>query len=142
MMCYTMNLTLQFMAYGEIENLDSTSRVAKLIDLVKQQKIILLEGRLSKEEEIELIKMTMEQIDESFKGVEIGTIEPSTKKSDAFFAHLKSNFIDMLLGDRRGITIIGPASVVKEIKQDPEKIQLFTQDKHSMRIPVANRKRR
>lgn len=130
------------MSYREIEPLDSLSRVTKLIDLVKQQKIVLLEGRLTKEEEIELIKTTMEQIDDSFKGVEIGTIEPTTKKSDAFFAHIKNNFIDILLGDRRGITIIGPASVVKEIKQDPEKIQLFTQDKHNMRIPVAGRKKR
>lgn len=136
-----MNLTLQFMSYREIEPLDSLSRVTKLIDLVKQQKIILLEGRLTKEEEIELIKTTMEQIDDSFKGLEIGTIEPTTKKSTAFFEHVKHNFIDMLLGDRRGITIIGPASIVKEIKQDPEKIQLFTQDKHSMRIPAAGRKK-
>ena len=34
----------------------------------------------------------------------------------------------MLLGDREGITIIGPASVVKEIRRDPNKIQLFTFD--------------
>jgi hypothetical protein len=32
----------------------------------------------------------------------------------------------MVLGDRRGMTIIGPANVVQEIKQDPDKIQLFT----------------
>jgi len=33
----------------------------------------------------------------------------------------------LLLGNRSGLTIIGPANVVKEIKQDPDKIQLFTQ---------------
>ena len=34
----------------------------------------------------------------------------------------------MLLGNRQGLTIIGPASIVKEIKQDPDKIQLLTKD--------------
>jgi hypothetical protein len=33
----------------------------------------------------------------------------------------------MLVGDRLGVTIIGPASIVREIKQDPEKIQVFTE---------------
>jgi len=35
-------------------------------------------------------------------------------------------FINLLLGDRNGITIIGPASIVKEIKKDPNKIELLT----------------
>jgi hypothetical protein len=34
--------------------------------------------------------------------------------------------VSMLMGNRQGMTIIGPASIVKQIKQDPEKIQVFT----------------
>lgn len=145
-----MNLTLQFMTYSELEDLTSLSRVQRLIDLVKQNKIVLLEGRLRKEEEIDLIKTTMEQIDEKFKGVEIGTIEPSQKKEISFLASLKDNVADLLFGERRGITIIGPASVVREIKQDPEKIQLFTHSgagdvrkfKASSKLSVSRKKRR
>jgi hypothetical protein len=44
------------------------------------------------------------------------------------FKRFRQVFINMILGDRRGLTIIGPANIVKEIKQDPEKIQLFTKD--------------
>lgn len=138
-----MNLTLQFMSYAEIEPLESSQRITKLIDLAKQNKIILLEGHLTKEEEIDLIKATMEQIDERFKGVEIGTIEPTNKKNSAFLNAMKNNFIDMLLGDRRGITIIGPASIVKEIKQDPEKIQLFANvDASGKKAVFSQRKKR
>ena len=42
---------------------------------------------------------------------------------------LKENLLNVLLGDRVGLTIIGPATLVKEIKQDPNKIQLMLQEK-------------
>lgn len=136
-----MNLTLQFMSHTEIETLSSQVRIKKLIDLVKQNKIVLLEGKLKKEEEIDLIKATMEQINENFKGIEIGSIEPTNKRNVNFLTSFRSNMIDMLLGDRRGITIIGPASIVREIKQDPEKIQLFTQAARSGKsVKVSSRK--
>lgn len=119
-------LTLQYMPYTEIEALPSEERVGKILDIVKKNRILLLEGRLKKEEETELIKQTMEAIDESFKGIEIGTIDPAAKESAAFLEKIKKNMVNMLIGDRLGMTIIGPASIVKEIKQDPEKIQVFT----------------
>lgn len=137
-----MGLTLQFMSHSEIEALPSAKRIKKLIDLVKQEKIILLEGRLTKAEEIDLITVTMQQIDENFKGIEIGSIEPNDSKNARFFSALKTNMINMLLGERRGITIIGPAAIVKEIKQDPEKIQLFTQAAKKGKSISSSKKKR
>ncbi|MBN2458065.1 DUF2073 domain-containing protein [Candidatus Woesearchaeota archaeon] len=119
-------LTLQFVPYNEIENISSANRVKKLLKIVKENKIVLLEGRLKKQEEAELIKSTMEQIDESFKGIELGVLHQD-RKDMPFFNKLKKNLVQLLLGDRQGLTIIGPATIVKEIKQDPDKIQLFTE---------------
>ena len=118
-------LTLQFIPYGEIEELGSARRVKKLVDIVKENKIVLLEGRLKKEEEADLIAIAMEEIDQKFKGIELAVINPE-KKDQTFFRGVKTNFVNLLLGDRQGFTIIGPAAVVKEIKKDPDKIQLFT----------------
>ncbi len=120
-------LTLQYMPYAEIEQLASEARVGKILDLVKKNRIVLLEGRLKKEEETELIKQTMESIDDNFKGVEIGTIDPAARESAAFFTKIKKSMVNMLVGDRLGVTIIEPSSIVREIKQDPEKIQVFTE---------------
>ncbi len=122
-----MNLTLQFVPYVEIESLSSIKRIQKLLRIVKNNKIILLEGRLRSHEETELIRRTMEDIDEKFKGIELSVINPENK-DDPFFKKVRSVFINLLLGNRKGFTIIGPASIIKEIKQDPDKIQLFTQD--------------
>ncbi len=121
-------ITLQFVPYFEVADLPSAKKVKKLLSIVREDKIILLEGRLSKQEETELIKKTMELIDDKFKGIELGVIYPDKKDADFFF-RLKKNLINMLLGDRHGLTIIGPATIVKEIKQDPDKIQLYTEAK-------------
>ena len=121
-------LTLQFMPYDQIANISSDKRISKLLKIVKDNKILMLEGRLRKEEEAELIKRTMEEIDEDFKGIELGVVFPQ-EKDVAFFEKVRSNMVNLLLGNRRGFTIIGPATIVKEIKQDPNKIQLFTQGK-------------
>lgn len=120
-------LTLQFVPYSDIDALSSAKRVNKLIDIVMQNKIVLLEGRLKKEEEKDLIEITMEKIDKKFKGIELAVIDPELKDV-AFLKKLKDGFVGMLLGDRRGFTIIGPASIVTEIKKDPEQIELLTKD--------------
>ena len=121
-----MGLTLQFVPYSEIDQLSSLGRIKKLLALAKQHKIVLLEGRLKKEEEVELIKTTMESINREFKGIELAVIYPGENVTEDLFQKVKSNVISALLGNRAGITIIGPATVVRKIKQDPDKIQLFT----------------
>ena len=122
-----MTLTLQFVPYYDIESLDTNSRIEKLLNIVKNKSVVLMEGRLKPEEETKLIKKTMQEITRSFKGIELCTIYPEEKNLD-LFKKLKKNFTSMILGDREGITIIGPATVVKEIRRDPNKIQLFTFD--------------
>ncbi len=134
-----MSLTLQFIPYAEIEGLSSLGRIRKILNATKEKKIVLLEGRLKKEEETELIKTTMEEINEEFKGIEIAVIYPEQKNLD-FFRRIKSQFINMLLGDRQGLTIVGPASVVKEIKKDPNKIQLLTKPETVKKSPSKSSK--
>lgn len=121
-----MSLTLQFIPYAQIQHLDSDERVQKLLSLAKKDKIVLLEGRLRPEEEAELIEKTMASISKKFKGIELSVIYPG-EDNDELFSKLKNRFVNFLLGSRGGFTIIGPASIVKEIKQDPDKIQLLTQ---------------
>ncbi|MBI2499013.1 DUF2073 domain-containing protein [Candidatus Woesearchaeota archaeon] len=122
-----MALTLQFVPYADIESLDSESRIGKLLGIVKNKNVVLMEGRLKPGEETLLIQKTMEAIDKEFKGVELCTIFPEDRNL-AVFRKIRKNFTSFLLGNREGLTIIGPATVVKEIRRDPNKIQLFTVD--------------
>ncbi len=116
-------VTIQLMPYSEIDGLTSVGRIRKILNVAKQNKIVMLQGRLKKEEEAELIQATMEEINKEFRGIELAVINPSN--SGAFL----DNVASFILGNRTGLTIVGPASIVKKIKKDPNKIELFTSDK-------------
>jgi hypothetical protein len=118
-------LALQFIPFREIEYLNSAKRINMILKVVKDERIVLLEGRLKPHEEAELIRKTMEEIDERFRGIELSVIHPENK-DDLLFRRIKTSVINAILGDRKGFTIVGPASVVKEIKKDPDKIQVLT----------------
>lgn len=125
-------VTLQIVPYADIERLSSIGRIRKLLNIAKQNKIVLLQGRLRKDEETELIKVTMEEINHEFRGIELVVINPPKVRVDGF-EKLKYGLMSMLLGERSGLTVIGPASVVKKIKKDPNKIELFTQERRLKR---------
>ncbi len=125
-------LTLQFIPYSDVAELGTGQKIKKILDIVKEEKIVILEGRLKKHEEAELIKSTMEKINDKFKGVEISEIYPDSRP-DTFGRMLKDSIAGMLLGNRQGLTVIGPATLVREIKKDPDKIQLFTEDRRPRR---------
>jgi hypothetical protein len=118
-------VTLQLIPYAEIETLSSVGRIRKLLNIAKENKIVLLQGRLQKEEEMELIKATMEEVNKEFKGIELAVLNPNTGAGISFIKKFKNNFANKLLGNRLGLTVIGPASVVKEMKKDPNKIELL-----------------
>ncbi len=120
-------VTFQFVPYREVERLSSTKRVNKLLNIVKEDKIVILEGRLRREEEADLIEITMEKINSKFQGIELSVLYPDADKMP-LMQKMRGAFANMLLGDRQGITIIGPAHLVKKIEQNPDKIELFTKE--------------
>lgn len=117
---------IQFMPYAEIKNLSSVERIKKVLDIVFANAILIIQGRLRPEEESRLIEDTMAMIGhvKNFKGIELAVISAHDKKSPIEkFKHRLATKLSG--GDLGAITIIGPATVVKEIKQDPRKIELF-----------------
>ena len=123
-------LTLQVVPYSEMIGLSSLGRIRKLLNIAKENKIVLLQGRLTQDEEAELIKTTMEEINKDFKGIELAVLE-SSKNEAGGLSSLREGIASVLLGNRQGLTIIGPANIVKEIKKDPKKIELFTKEDRS-----------
>ena len=66
-------LTLHFMPFSEISNLSSIERIKKLLKIILDNKVVVLQGRLKPDEETRLIEDTMIMIGniKGFKGVEI-----------------------------------------------------------------------
>ena len=120
-------LTIQYVPYSQIKSLDSDSRIKRLLRIVREDKIVLMEGMLKPGEETKLIQETMNMVNGKFKGVEVCTIQSQERMSI-----IKKSIFE-LLGTKSGMTIIGPASIIKEIKRDPNKIQLLTQNPRTRR---------
>ena len=122
-------LTIHFMPYSEISHLDSLARIKKILGLVLQGKIIILQGKLKPEEEGKLIEHTMTLIDhiKGFSGVEIASI--SNENKVGIFEQIRGNIAKILVGEKDSITIIGPANIVKEIKKNPNKLELMLKRK-------------
>ncbi|MBS3073676.1 DUF2073 domain-containing protein [Candidatus Pacearchaeota archaeon] len=123
------DLTIQFIPYSELAYLTPYRRVKKLLELVSENKILIIQGKLAPEEEADLIQETMKQIRESksrkkFKGIEIATISPKSKDL-SIMQNITEKLATTFFGGRDMITIIGPATVVKDIRKDPSKIELY-----------------
>jgi hypothetical protein len=122
------DLTIHFMPYSEIVHEDAIGRIKKIMGLVLQQKIIILQGKLQPDEETRLIENSMTLIGNigGFQGVEIAAISGDNDKR-GLFEKVRRNIAKILVGEQDAITIIGPATVVKEITRNPKKIELMLQ---------------
>ena len=119
-------LSLQIIPLSEIQTLSISERVKKILNLVLGNKIVIIHGRLRAEEEARLIEDTMAMVDhiKNFKGIELAVIEPDLRKED-IFTKMKHGIAKRLVGDSSALTVIGPSSIVKEIRRDPKKIELM-----------------
>lgn len=118
--------SIQFMPYSEISRLESGERIKKILEIIFEGNILLLQGKLKADEETRLIEDTMAMVGhvKGFKGIELAVI--SGNGNPGFFGNMKMGFANILTGgDLGAVTIIGPATIVKEIKRNPKKIELM-----------------
>jgi hypothetical protein len=118
--------SIQFLPYSEIRNLGSNERIRKVLNIILGNVILILQGRLTADEEARLIGDTMAMMGhvKNFKGIELAVI--SGNGDSGFLGKLKKGIANALSGgDLGAITIIGPATIVKEIKRNPKKIELL-----------------
>ncbi|MBT96894.1 MAG: DUF2073 domain-containing protein [Candidatus Pacearchaeota archaeon] len=117
---------IQFLPYSEIRNLDDNQRIRRILGIVLGNNILILQGKLEPEEETRLIEDTMAMIGHvrNFKGIELAVI--SGNKKEGFLRKMKMGLANALSGgDLGAITIIGPATIVKEMKRNPKRIELL-----------------
>lgn len=120
------DLTIHFMPYSEIAREDAIGRVKKIMNVVLDGRIVILQGRLKAEEETKLIENSMMMIGNvaGFAGVEIATLS-GEDDNRTVFEGIRRNIARILVGEQDAITVIGPASVVGEMKKDPKKVELL-----------------
>jgi hypothetical protein len=120
------DLSLNFIPFEHFIEMDTEKKIDLIINTARKKEIVVIEGLLKPDEEMNLIANTMKKIDRSFKGIEICAIprRELLNKNNGFRERVKNQLLNLLVGKERGLTVIGPASIVKQIKRDPEKIVL------------------
>ncbi|EKF86008.1 DUF2073 domain-containing protein [Methanobacterium formicicum] len=103
----TNSLKMDFLSSDALKTQSSIEKISMIVEKVKKGELLVIEGGLEPEEEAELIETTMREIDvENFMGIDIYTLE---KDESSFFGLSKKKTV--------GITIIGPANVMKAVKR-------------------------
>jgi len=111
-------LSLQVIPFSELYSMSISERVKKILGLVLNNKIVIIHGRLRAEEEARLIEDTMAMVDhvKSFKGIELAVIEQNVEKEN-ILVRMRHGIAKSLVGDSGALTLVGPASIIKEIKK-------------------------
>ncbi len=133
-------LTLQFIPAAEYDQLSQQTRIQRILDDVRQEKIVIIDRALTPQERIELIRLALEEYDlEGQRGIEIEVWDQQLGEKN-LLRSLREKLAKLILPEIRiGFTIIGPATLIKEIKKDPEKVELIT---GSMQKKPRKRKKR
>lgn len=114
---------VQVLSHALLKGLNPTKKLEKIFNTVKSGDIVMIEGRLTADEETTLISKALKNVSGKFTGIEIAFLEGRTQKT--FSQKLKDSIIKMLAGDRFGLTVIGPSKIIKEIKMNPEKLEIL-----------------
>lgn len=119
-------IKVQFIPHSQLFSLSSYKRVKFLLEQVAENKILIVQGKLSPEEEADLIEETMKKISKNrdFRGIEIESLNPKIENQNLVLK-LRKKLADALVGERDVITLIGPANLIKEIKKDINKLEFF-----------------
>ncbi len=114
---------VQVLSYELIKNMDSSDKLKKVLDIVRKGDVVMLEGRLTPEEETDLVSQAMANVSGRFTGIEVAFLNSS--KSESILGKVKDSIINIIAKDRIGITVIGPSKIIKEIRMDPNKLEIL-----------------
>lgn len=113
---------VQVLSYNAIKEMESSQRIKKILSIVKKGDIVMFEGKLHPDEELQLTTKALESVSGKFSGIEIAHLGDDSKN---FLGKLKHHLVKLLNGYAPGITVVGPSKLIKEIKMDPNNLEIL-----------------
>jgi hypothetical protein len=113
-----MKLEVDLIPFSNISNMTPEAKVKFLVDKVQEGKVIVIEGTLEPEEEAMLIESTMKAVTDDFPGIELCTLSGDEYRRIGILNGLRDRLLKTL-GHRKGIVVVGPAALIKEVKRSP-----------------------
>ena len=126
-------LKMDFVSSAVLDEKPQKKRIKFILNKVKDGSILVVNGVMTPDEEMDLIKETMRRVDNGFPGIEVCSLKKEVKG----FQFMMERFSDQkdrlqrLFGMspksrlKTGITLVGPAKIIKKIKKNPTSFSVF-----------------
>jgi len=131
-----MRLKMDFISSDNLDGKTEDKRINFILKKVRDGSILVMDGVMTPEEEMNLIKETMRRVDNGFPGIEVCSLKKELKGMKLFFDRV-SERREKLWGwltnaptetsMKGGITLIGPAKIIKKIKKNPDSFSVITE---------------
>ena len=133
-------LKFDFVSSATLDDKPKDNRISFILNKVKDGTILVTDGVLKPEEEIDLIKETMRRVDDGFPGIEVASLKKPTKgmmnvmermvdskeRVQSLIAGLTGRPVERT-SMRTGLTLIGPAKFIKKVKKNPNSFSVLTE---------------
>ncbi len=115
-------VTIEFLSKEKLDT-EFDDKLNLVLEKVKNDAVLVLEESWTPDEKRELIKTSMEEIDDDFPGVEFMGFDSAASKMDK----AKQLIYSKVLQDdyRRGITIVGNSRVMEKIKEERDTVSFL-----------------
>jgi len=133
-------MKMDFVSSSVLDDKTRNNRISFILNKVKDGTILVTDGVLKPDEEMDLIRETMRRVDDGFPGIEVCSLKKNTKGAQLFLERFNEqrdriqNIISVFTGKgpektgmRTGITFIGPAKYIKKIKKNPDSFSVMTE---------------
>lgn len=135
-----MKFKMDFVSSETLSDKSHEKRISFILNKVSDGSILVTDGVLKPEEEMELIKETMRRVDDGFPGIEVCSLKRQTKGLQLLMERFTDqtekfqSFVSSLTGKpavktsmHTGLTLIGPARLIKKIKKNPNSFSVLTE---------------
>jgi hypothetical protein len=136
----TKNVKMDFVSSSVLDDKPREKRINFILNKVKDGTILVTDGVLHADEEMELIRETMRRVDDGFPGIEVASLKRQMKGAQKFLENISDqrdrlqSLISGLTGNapektsmRTGLTLIGPAKLIKKVKKNPDSFSVSTE---------------
>jgi hypothetical protein len=133
-----MKLKIDFVSSVKLNGKPQKKKINYILGRVKDGSILVMDGVMSPEEEMDLIKETMRRVDNGFPGIEVCSLKKQLKGFNQLFELLsirREKFWNWLTKKqsqtnlKTGMTLIGPAKLIKKIKKNPDSFSVMAEVK-------------
>lgn len=116
-------MTIEFLSKEKLNSTDFDDKLDLVLEKVRNNAVLVLEESWKPGEKRELIKTSMEEVDDDFPGVEFMGLDSESSRLEKARSFIYERFLNEEY--RRGITIVGNSRVMEKIKEEKDTVSFL-----------------